>query len=115
MGEFLSIMMTLTFINLPTYHRRYELIEARVRMYAIRHDRPFSSSSSSHSSPPLYFQSYPLTLDQPKDGVVLMQLPATVTYVRHGPPCIFLFVSVCYLISPCRMYGCACISIYVCM
>ena len=52
---------------------RYELINPRVRMYAIRH----SSSSSS----PTFYQTYALPLAEPASSILLMTLPATVSHL----------------------------------
>ena len=58
-------------------HRRYELIEPRVRLYAIRHCR--NAQIRTPLDDRLFFHAFPLALHTPP--VLLMTLPATVTHV----------------------------------
>ncbi|RLN72153.1 hypothetical protein BBJ28_00014010 [Nothophytophthora sp. Chile5] len=55
--------------------RKHQLVEAHVRMYAIRHDMEFGEH--------YYFQSYPMRIQHPDDdlgGMLLLALPSVVVH-----------------------------------
>ncbi|TDH67809.1 hypothetical protein CCR75_007204 [Bremia lactucae] len=55
--------------------RKHQLVEAHVRMYAIRHDLDFGEH--------YYFQSYPMRIEHPDDnlgGMMLLALPSVVVH-----------------------------------
>ncbi|KAL4175422.1 hypothetical protein KRP22_000388 [Phytophthora ramorum] len=55
--------------------RKHQLVEAHVRMYAIRHDEEFGEH--------YYFQSYPMRIQHPDDdlgGMLLLALPSVVVH-----------------------------------
>ncbi|RMX67695.1 hypothetical protein DD238_001467 [Peronospora effusa] len=55
--------------------RKHQLVEAHVRMYAIRHDEEFGER--------YYFQSYPMRIQHPDDdlgGMLLLALPSVVVH-----------------------------------
>ncbi|TMW57588.1 hypothetical protein Poli38472_003513 [Pythium oligandrum] len=55
--------------------RKHQLVEAHVRMYAIRHDYEFGQH--------YYFQSYPMRIQHPNDelnGMMLLALPSVVVH-----------------------------------
>ncbi|CCI45652.1 unnamed protein product [Albugo candida] len=55
--------------------RKHQLVEAHVRMYAIRHDHFYGQ--------PYYFQSYPMRVQHPDDdigGMLLLALPSVVVH-----------------------------------
>lgn len=59
--------------------RKHQLVEAHVRMYAIRHDLGFLG----HPKEPFYFQSYPMRIQHPDDtlgGMLLLALPSVVIH-----------------------------------
>jgi hypothetical protein len=55
--------------------RKHQLVEAHVRMYAVRHDI--------HDGHNYYFQSYPMRIQHPDDdlgGMLLLALPSVVVH-----------------------------------
>ena len=55
--------------------RKHQLVEAHVRMYAIRHDYSYGQ--------PYYFQSYPMRVQHPDDdvgGMLLLALPSVIVH-----------------------------------